>query len=155
ARGRKILVAPGGNLEAFRPWTQRFRIRFGGHRGFARLALRHRVPVVPAVFAGGHESFVVLHDGRFIVEALDLHRRLRLDTFPLVLSLPWGLSLGPLFHLPLPTRCDVRFLDPIDPAAFGPPGDEAAAEALYEAVTGAMQGALTEMGARRQWPVIG
>ena len=154
-RGRKILVAPGGNLEAFRPWRERFQIKFGGHKGFARLALRHKVPVIPMVFVGGHESFCVLNDGRFIVERFDLHRRLRLDTFPLVLGLPWGLSLGPLFHLPLPTRCDVRVLDPIDAPAFGDPDDPCAVDRLYDAVTSRMQAAMTEMASKRRWPVIG
>lgn len=76
-------------------------------------------------------------------------------TFPLVLGLPWGLSLGPLFHLPLPTRCDVRVLDPIDAPAFGAPDDPRAADALYDAVTTGMQAAMTEMASKRRWPVIG
>jgi 1-acyl-sn-glycerol-3-phosphate acyltransferase len=155
AAGRKVLVAPGGNLEAFRPWKERFTIKFGGHDGFARLALRHRVPIVPVVFAGGHESFYVINDGRALVERFDLHRRFRMDTFPLVLGLPWGLWLGPLFHLPLPTRCDVRVLDAIDAPAFGAEDDPAAVSALYDAVTGRMQEAMTDMASRRRWPILG
>jgi len=155
AAGRKILVAPGGNLEAFRPWSERFKIKFGGHTGFAKVALRHQVPIVPVVFAGGHESFYVINDGRALVERFDLHRRFRMDTFPLVLGLPWGLWLGPLFHLPLPTRCDVRILDAIDASAFGTEDDPAAVDALYEEVTGKMQAALTDMASKRRFPVLG
>ena len=155
AAGRKILVAPGGNLEAFRPWRERFTIKFGGHTGFARVALRHRVPIIPVVFAGGHESFFVISDGRWLVERFSLHRRFRMDTFPLVLGLPWGLWLGPLFHLPLPTRCDVRVLDPIDAPSFGAEEDPAAVEALYDEVTGRMQTALSDMGSKRRFPVLG
>ena len=155
AAGRKLLVAPGGNLEAFRPWRERFEIKFGGHNGFARVALRHRVPIVPIVFTGGHESFCVLDDGRFLVERFELHRRFRMDTFPLVLGLPWGLWLGPMFHLPLPTRCDVRVLEPIDAPAFGREDDPAAVDALYDEVTGQMQAAMTDMASKRRWPVLG
>jgi len=155
SRGRKILVAPGGNLEAFRPWRERFQIKFGGRRGFARVALRHRVPVVPVVFTGGHESFFVIDDGRWLVERLDLHLRFRLDTFPLVAGLPWGLWLGPMFHLPLPARCDVRILEPVDAPSFGAEHDEDAVVALYDEVTGRMQAAMTDMASRRRWPVLG
>ncbi|MFH1530080.1 MAG: 1-acyl-sn-glycerol-3-phosphate acyltransferase [Pseudomonadota bacterium] len=155
AAGRKILVAPGGNLEAFRPWRERFKIKFGGHNGFAKVALRHRVPIVPVVFAGGHESFFVINDGRSLVERFDLHRRFRMDTFPLVVGLPWGLWMGPLFHLPLPTRCDVRILDTIDTTTFGAEDDPAAVDALYDEVTGRMQATLTDMGSKRRFPVLG
>jgi len=155
ARGRKVLVAPGGNLEAFRPWRERFTIKFGGRRGFARTALRHRVPVIPVVFTGGHESFYVIDDGRWLVERLDLHRRFRLDTFPLVAGLPWGLWLGPMFHLPLPARCDVRILDPVDAPSFGAETDDDAVDALYDVVTARMQAAMTDMASTRRWPVLG
>lgn len=148
-RGRKILVAPGGNLEAFRPYRDRHRIRFSGRTGFLRVALRHRAPIVPAVFIGGHETFYVINDGRFIVEALGLHRRFRLDTFPLFLGLPWGIGLGPLFHLPLPVRCRVRVLAPIPLDAWSPDDadDPAVLRHLYDEVTGRMQTALDELAA--------
>ncbi len=157
AANRKILVAPGGNMEAYRPYRDRHRIDFSGRRGFLRLALRHGAPIAPAVFIGGHETFAVLHDGRRIAEALGLKKFLRIDTFPLFLGLPWGLGVGPIFHLPMPSKCKVQVLDPISTAEYGPEGenDDAVLQELYDKVTGAMQTALTSMAAERKWPVIG
>jgi 1-acyl-sn-glycerol-3-phosphate acyltransferase len=157
AANRKILVAPGGNMEAYRPYKDRHRINFSNRRGFLRLAVRHGAPIAPTVFIGGHETFAVLHDGRQIAEALGLKKYFRIDTFPLFLGLPWGVGIGPIFHLPLPSKCKVRVLDPITTAEYGPEAehDEAALTELYEKVTGAMQRALTEMAAERRWPVLG
>jgi 1-acyl-sn-glycerol-3-phosphate acyltransferase len=154
---RKILVAPWGNLEAYRPFKDRNRIDFGGRTGFLKLAVRHGAPIVPAVFIGGQETFAVLHDGRFLARALGLKKLLRIDTFPIFLGLPWGLGIGPLFHLPLPAKCKVRVLDPIPTDGYSPEDehDEAKLRELYGKVTGAMQQALTEMAAERRWPVLG
>ncbi len=157
AADRKILVAPGGNMEAYRPYRDRHRIDFNNRRGFLRLAVRHGAPISPAVFIGGHEAFMVLHDGRQIAEALGLKKFFRIDTFPIFLGMPWGLGIGPIFHLPLPSKCKVRVLDPISTAEYGPEAenDEVALTELYDKVTGAMQTALTEMAAERKWPVLG
>ena len=56
SRGRKVQVFPGGNLEAFRSYKERNRIVFGNRRGFVKLAIREQVPIIPAVFVGGHEG---------------------------------------------------------------------------------------------------
>jgi 1-acyl-sn-glycerol-3-phosphate acyltransferase len=146
-RGVKIAVAPGGNLEAFRPWSERHLIKFGGHRGWARLALETGTTVVPIVFSGGHDTFLVLHDGHQLARLLGMHRWLRTDTFPVFLGLPWGLGVGPLFHLPLPVKCAVRFLEPIE-VARDASGDAAAVDDLYVRVASRMQAALYEMGER-------
>lgn len=154
AAGHKVLVAPGGNLEAFRSFSERHTIKFGGHKGWARIALKTGAPVVPLVFIGGHETFFVLNDGRELVRLLGLKSLLRIDTFPLFLGLPWGVGIGPLFHLPLPSKCSVRFLDPV-PVEPASPDDEAAVEDLYVRVASKMQVALYEMGERRVVPVLG
>lgn len=156
-RGRKVAVFPGGNLEAFRPYRQRHQVVFGGHQGFVRLALRHGVPIVPFVVVGGHESFFVLHDGRALARKLHLKRFIRSDTFPVFLGLPWGVGVGPIFHLHLPTKSQVRFLPPITMEGLGPEhqNDQQVVDDIYRRVTGVMQQAMQEIGSRRHWPVIG
>lgn len=146
-QGRKVLVFPGGNREAFRPWTQRNTIAFGGRKGWARLALRHGVPVVPVVFHGGHNGLIVLRDGQRFVKLTGLKRLLRVDTWPLYLGLPWGIAFGPWFHIPLPVKCRTRVLPPIGPFGFGEDAaaDDALVDRLYTEVTHAMQEALTEL----------
>lgn len=157
ARGRKLAVFPGGNLEAFRPYRKRHEVVFGGRKGFLKVALRHSLPIVPVVFVGGHESFFVLWDGKPLARPLGLKRFLRADTCPIFLGLPWGIAVGPTFHLHLPTKSNVRLLDPIETQAYGPQGadDPGLLDELYTRVTGAMQAAMQELGERRRFPVIG
>ncbi|MBW2699593.1 MAG: acyltransferase family protein [Deltaproteobacteria bacterium] len=155
--GRKVAVFPGGNLEAFRPYKDRYKIVFGGHKGFVRLAYRHGVPIVPIVIVGGHESFFVLHDGRRVAKMLGIKRFLRSDTCPIFVGLPWGIGVGPIFHLHLPTKSHIRILPPIQVKDFGngEDGDEAAIDAIYEAVTSSMQAIMDEVAADRRFPVLG
>ena len=48
-RGNSLIVYPGGDVDDYRPWTERHRVDLHGRTGFVRLALRHQVPVVPMV----------------------------------------------------------------------------------------------------------
>ncbi len=155
-RGDKVLVAPGGNLEAFRPFRERNTIKFGGRTGWVRLALRNRAPVVPLVFIGGQETFMVVHDGQVLARALGLKQLLRVDTFPIFIGLPWGIGLGPIFHLPLPAKVRARFLDPISLDGYSPADadDPRVVRELYAVITRRMQHALDQMAAGRR-PFIG
>jgi diacylglycerol/phytol O-acyltransferase len=147
--GRKILVTPGGNMEAFRPYSERYKIKFGGHKGFVRLAMRTGAPISPVVLEGGHRSFVVVNDGAKLVKALGLHKRLRMDTFPLLLGLPWGIWFGPMFHLPLPIKCTSRFLEPVATEGLDP-NDQAEVDRIYDLVTSRMQEAMDQIVSERR-----
>jgi len=105
---RDLVVYPGGDLDTWRPWGDRYRVCFGGRKGYARIALEAGVPVVPVAHAGAHESLVVLATGRRIARLAGIHRIARADVWPVHLSLPWGLAVGPMPHLPLPVRFDYR-----------------------------------------------
>ncbi len=155
--GHKVLVAPGGNLEAFRPFKQRNVIKFGGRTGWVKLALRNQVPIVSVVFHGGQETFVVLHDGQILARALGLKKLFRFDTFPIFLGLPWGVGLGPIFHLPLPVKCSARFLDPYPLDGYSPEDadDPRVVRQLYARITREMQHALEDMAAKRKIPFLG
>ena len=112
-RGCKVLVYPGGDIDAFRPASRAGEIVFGARRGFVRAALRAQVPVVPIVSAGAHEAFHVLSDGSDLVRRLGLKRLTRIEVLPLVLCLPWGVTVGPMPYLPMPVRIRIRVLAPI------------------------------------------
>jgi len=141
AAGRKVVVFPGGNLEAFRAWPDRHRVVFGGRTGFVKLALRHRVDIVPWVFHGGHRSFVILRDGQRLSRAIGANRWLRSDTWPLWVGLPWGVALGPWPHLPLPVKVTCRFLEPVRVAHLGSEaaGDPEVVRQVYSEVVARMQ----------------
>lgn len=152
ARGEKVLVYPGGDYEAMRPYRDRDRIIFGGRRGYIRLALRAGVPVVPVVAAGAHATFLVLDDGRWLAKLLRADRLLRVNVWPITLCLPWGLVVGPgLLYLPWPTRILIEVLEPM---RFDREGEQAAADDSYvktcaDAVEAAMQVALTRLARER------
>ena len=111
---RDVLVMPGGDLDTWRPYSQRYTVRFGGRRGYARLALRTGVPVIPVANAGAHETLLVLTDGRKFARAVGLYDVARAEIFPVHLSLPWGLGIGPLPHLPTPARLRYKIGKPVE-----------------------------------------
>ncbi len=148
-QGAPLLVFPGGDLDACKPWSHRYTITFGERRGFVRAAIRAGVPIVPVVSVGAHNSLYIWSDGQKVARALGLPRRARSNVAPLGFALPWGLIVGiPLPHLPPPVKIHTRFLAPIDlelpPSAAD---DPIAVEAAFERVRGAMQSAMDELRA--------
>lgn len=104
AAGRDLLVYPGGDIEVWRPYAQRYEVNFSGRTGYARLALEMNVPIVPVAHAGAHETLRVLTSGRWIARMFGMRRFARTEIWPIHLSLPWGLALGPVPHIPWPAR---------------------------------------------------
>ncbi len=155
ARGACVLVYPGGDLEACRPWTQRDKVDFSGRKGFVRLALRCGVPVVPVVAHGGHHAIVVLARGDSLARAAGL-RALRINVFPLLAGLPFGVNSILTPPLPMPAHLTLEFLPPLDWSAYGPSAasDTAAVSACYEDITRRLQAALDRLSAEQPHPVL-
>ncbi len=98
-----ILVFPEGTRGSGKPWPKRYELaRFG--RGFMRLALQTRTPIVPCGVVGGEESIISLTDVK------PLARMLKMPYFPVHPLLP---VLGPLAYFPLPVRFHLRFGEPL------------------------------------------
>jgi len=148
AKGHKLLVYPGGEVDAMRPFRDRHRIVFGGRQGYIRLALTAGVPIVPVVAAGAHSGFVILDDLPWLARLVGLDRLVRVNVWPLTLSFPWGLTLGPPPpYLPWPSRILIETLPPV---RFERSGPAAASDGAYVAacaarVQGAMQVALRRL----------
>ncbi len=70
-QGAAVVVYPGGDWEACRPWSERDRVDLAGHKGFVRLALRTGVPVVPVVTHGSHHAVVVVARGTRLARCSD------------------------------------------------------------------------------------
>lgn len=115
-RGAKVLVFPGGDREACRPYRQRYQIVFSGRKGFLRTAIAAGVRILPVVSAGAHSSLYLWSDGQRIAEALNLSRPpMRSNVFPIGLAMPYGVICGLAWpHIPLPVKIHTRFLPPID-----------------------------------------
>ena len=166
ARGFPVLVFPGGDLDALRPFAARNRVVWGGRHGFLRTARDAAVPVVPLVISGSHAQYTLLAGGPRLARLLCL-RQLRLATWPVPLGgylllatlAGWlaglfpgyavGVALG-LAFLPNPTRIDYRFLPPEPPP--GPDVEGTALAERAEALRRRMECTLGELAATRRTP---
>lgn len=152
--GAALLVYPGGDYEVHRPTRESARIDFGGRKGFIRLALDKRVPIVPVVSIGGQETALFLSRGEWLAKLLGLDRMFRLKVLPISLALPWGLNVGDMLgHLPAPAKITIQVLEPIDlRERYGQRPDP---DRVYEDLTAAMQDTLAALQDERTLPVLG
>ncbi|MBT8466947.1 MAG: glycerol acyltransferase [Myxococcales bacterium] len=144
--GHYVLVMPGGDLDAMKSFFHRNEVVFGGRKGFAKLALEAKVPIVPIVVSGAGETLFVISDGQRLAKLLRLPELLRLKTFPISVSIPYGLSIGLaglLPYFPLPAKMRAAVLDPIHA------GEGETYESLAARVHGAMSAKLTDMTSGR------
>ncbi|MGO8995406.1 MAG: lysophospholipid acyltransferase family protein [Polyangiaceae bacterium] len=155
ANGHCVLVYPGSDLDAFRPFGERSKIVLGGRKGFLKLALRERAPIVPVVSVGTHEQLIVLTRGDKLARLTHAHAWARSETFPIVFSLPWGITSGFVPYLPLPAQTTVTFGAPITWPGLGPDDaeDPAALERCYEEVESQMQAMLSRLSEGRRFLV--
>ncbi|WP_254721624.1 1-acyl-sn-glycerol-3-phosphate acyltransferase [Kovacikia minuta] len=132
-RGASILIYPGGAEDIFRPHHLRHKIHFCGRQGFIKIALREKVPIVPIVSSGAHDTLIVLTDIYQVIRQLHewgMPWLFGIDpvVFPIYLGLPWGVGIGPLPNIPLPVQIHTRVCSPI---VFERYGREAASDRAY------------------------
>jgi 1-acyl-sn-glycerol-3-phosphate acyltransferase len=173
-RGYSLLVYPGGLKESMRPFKERKRVNFFQHKGFIRLALKAKVPMVPIVSVGAHESYVILNRGDKIAEALGLKKKFRLPGLPLTyrsVFFAWLVASGMLtffplllapaaflaIFIPLPTKMTFRILPSIDICSMvdSELSEEENLQKIYDFVVGEMQRVLTEEYEKRKLPLVG
>lgn len=164
ARGRDVMVFPGGDIDSFRPFYQHRKVIFGKRRGYVRLALEMGVPVVPVATIGAHYTYLMAPGNAWLADKLSLKRRARLESAPVTLGLlgtvlatgATALALvDPLVlvgaaiaaAVPLPVRITSEMLAPIDLARELPASlsNEERVERGHELIHGALQRAVTEM----------
>ena len=109
-----VTVYPGGDRENSKPFSERYNIDFFDHYGYIQLALRARVPILPIVGIGGGETLFVLSSGDQIAKKTGLSKFLKLHTWPIYWSLPFGWHMGhfPFLSLPLPSQITISVLPP-------------------------------------------
>jgi 1-acyl-sn-glycerol-3-phosphate acyltransferase len=174
SRDYSLLVYPGGEKESFRPFTERKKVDFYQRKGFIRIALKAKVPLVPVVSIGAHESYVILHRGEELAEKLGLKEKFRLHGLPVTfrsIFFLWCVVTGiftffPLLFvpaaffsifIPMPAKMTFRILPAIDPTAMLDPSltEEQNLQKIYDHITGLMQSVLTAEYSKRKLPLIG
>jgi 1-acyl-sn-glycerol-3-phosphate acyltransferase len=163
--GASLIVFPGGNDEVVRPFWRRNRCELSGHKGFARIALRTGVPIVPVSIVGSHATNIVFGGSRLVSWLTIIGPLLKIRRLPVsvgqFLAAGVGFGVGYLFgpawfaallawlaftspmaiFWPIfPARITALVGEPIDTAAVtkGLAGD-AQIEALYEIVAARIQ----------------
>jgi 1-acyl-sn-glycerol-3-phosphate acyltransferase len=158
-QGDSAFVYPGGAHEAFRPYRERRIIELGHRTGFIRAALTRRVPIVPVVSVGAHDTLFVLSRGSWLARHIPLARRFRSDVLPFWIGLPWGIGFGPLPHLPLPSKVKVQVLEPVrlwkELGEAADPDDPQVLAAGLDMVRTRMQAVADHLYDQRRFPVIG
>lgn len=133
-RGEKIMIMPGGAREAFKSTRQRYKIRWEGRAGVARIAIRAKVPVIPVTCVGVDHMYYVANDA-YRFEKLF---RERLGTKLIPISFFFG--IGPF---PFPAKLTQTVGEPIyfdEPASTL--DDPARLESLQSRVAQTMQSML-------------
>jgi 1-acyl-sn-glycerol-3-phosphate acyltransferase len=173
-RDFSLLVYPGGEKESFRPYHERKKVDFYQRKGFIRLALQAKVPIVPLVSIGAHESYVILHRGEELAEKLGLKEKFRLHGLPITfrsLFFLWCVASGVLtffplllapmafasIFIPMPAKMDFKILPPIDVNAMVDSSltEEQNLQRIYDHVLAVMQNALTHEYTKRKLPLLG
>jgi 1-acyl-sn-glycerol-3-phosphate acyltransferase len=156
-----VIIWPGGDVDAMRNWRRRDQAVLGGRTGFVRQAIRSGVPIVPVATVGGHDTVFVLSEGRWIANGLDrisgLKRKLRGSQLPIVLGIPFGLTIETIpTHLPLPAKIRTELLEPIhvdkDPNRVD---DGAYVNSIYREVESRIQDAMDRLARQRRFPILG
>ena len=119
------------------------------------------MPIVPVASVGGHDTVFVLSEGRWLANGLDrftgLKKKLRGVTMPIVLGLPFGLTVETIpTHLPLPAKIRTELLDPIrvdkDPERVD---DQEYVDSIYLEVEAVIQDAMDRLVKQRRFPIFG
>lgn len=122
-----VCVAPGGVYEALRPSTERYRLRWEGRLGFARLALETGAPLVLSTCPAADRLYTVY--GNPLTELM--YRRYRLP-------LPLMRGLGPTL-LPRPVKLVAHLSAPLHPPPCGGAPSAEQVRAFQAELTARMQ----------------
>lgn len=139
--GDLLGVYPEGVQGAFTRYRDAYKLRSFGRHDYVRIALRHRLPIVPFVTVGSAEIYPVFAQIKWL-------RWMRYSGWP---CLP--LSTFPFLPLPLPTKWHVRFLPPVHVAQQYPPEaehDSSAVKEISRAVQAQMQRVMDDIVSRRR-----
>ncbi|MES2155088.1 MAG: lysophospholipid acyltransferase family protein [bacterium] len=129
--GNLVVVFPEGEKGAFRPGSNYQLSEFA--RGFVRVAMAEKVPIVPVAILGGEESNPVDRT---------------IDSYEQLLKMPIPV---PRNLMPKPVKWRIRFLPPVDVAGQDP-GDHDAVHGAAQGIQSTVQEALDQLKVERGNP---
>lgn len=114
ANDETVLVFPGGGREMPKFKGEKYKLRWQGRSGFARLAIAHDYPIVPVGLVGGDDVYHGLVERDSLLGRAGQFIGSRVGGRP-DMAIPPMRGLGPTL-LPDPQRMYLRFGAPIDSA---------------------------------------
>jgi 1-acyl-sn-glycerol-3-phosphate acyltransferase len=146
--GESVLVFPGGSREAFKRKGEDYSLQWGDRLGFARMALRHGVPIVPFAALGADEVWKIIKDGPELLDSPFLGAFLKGLRVPEDIVPPISRGRG-FLGTPKLERLYFTFGPPVDTRAFGGREDDEAARAVREQVEARILAGLEQLKAHR------
>lgn len=162
--GIPVLVFPGGDWEASRPFWYANQVQFNGRKGFLRIARKMGVPIVPLGIRGSIYTAPMVWRARWLSWVLVLPRLLGVRVFPVsllgvlgvaavwifgqplgvawMIGLSWAWIACPLSLLPwIPATIRLKIGDPIPHRVLFPEStaNDEQLEDAYERVVAAVQ----------------
>lgn len=119
AAGELVGVFPEGFKGVGKGWKERYRLQRFGRGGFVEMALKARVPIIPAAIVGAEEIYPMIGNLK------PLARMLGFPYFPVTPTFP---ALGPLGAIPLPSKWYIEFGAPISTDRYEEGAEEDAME---------------------------
>jgi 1-acyl-sn-glycerol-3-phosphate acyltransferase len=102
-----VAVFPEGEKGMGKLWKDRYRLQRFGRGGFVKLALRTHSPIIPVAVVGAEEAAPMLGKVTWFAKNIGI------PWIPVTPTFPW---FGPAGLLPLPSKWQVQFGEPIDVA---------------------------------------
>jgi 1-acyl-sn-glycerol-3-phosphate acyltransferase len=135
--GELVAVYPGGVDDSFKLASEKYRLKWGTRSGFARVAMRAKVPILPVAAVGIDEMYDVVTRERWIGRTLFGSARYDLP-----------IALG-AYGSPLPKRVPQSYsiLEPVDTS--GDPDDPEAVEKVRAETYRAIETRLREVRAKQ------
>ena len=156
ADGHDVILWPGGDTDALRPWWRRDEAVLAGRTGFVKIAIKAGVPVVPVATTGGADAAPVVVPGDKVASLLRLDKLLRLKSVPLSVSVPWGLAPSLLPQIPLPAKIRTRFMPPVHVEPdLELTEDDDYLRSVHDEVLASLQSGMDALARRRKFPLFG
>ena len=132
AAGELVVVYPGGAEDSFKLSREKHQLKWGDRRGFAKVAMRAAVPIIPVCALGIDDMFTIVARERWLGRRLFGSGRYDIP-----------IAFG-RFGLPFPKKSPQRFivLPAIDTA--GDPDDPAAVTRVRDATFAALDAVLAQ-----------
>ncbi len=133
-KGRLLMIFPEGEAGNFKPTNDRYKLK-EFRRGFVRMAMEGKAPIIPTIVIGAEETNINLSQ-------IKLTKKLRGIIIPV-----------PLNILPLPAKWKIVFLPPIDMKKYSKKdtGNRELVHKICNEIQAKIQDRINKEIAKREW----